>query len=293
MDWTYTHLKDRSALLIGGADAATLLGNLVTCALPSKEHPVSFGALLTPQGKILFDFFLHLNAVGDEASPSYILELGQDSLPALQKRLMMYKLRADVSIEIADELAVWVCFAASTEGEPASLPEGFDVDPRLPQIGGRAIARTSERFAQLAQSETATWQEHLLGLGIGESGRDYELGSVFPHDVNMDQLNGIDFSKGCYVGQEVVSRMKHRGTARRRLVCASASAPLPDAGTDIVASEKAVGVMGSSHNGVAVALVRLDRVSTALAAGTALTTNGIPIALHVPTYAGFQLDIAG
>ncbi|MEZ5841772.1 MAG: hypothetical protein R3D02_15565 [Hyphomicrobiales bacterium] len=120
-----------------------------------------------------------------------------------------------------------------------------------------------------------------------EARRDFDYGDVFPHDVDMDCLNGLDFKKGCYVGQEVVSRMQHRGTARRQVVLAEGAAALPTAGTEIIASGKPVGSLGSSAGTKGLALVRLDRAKAAIDAGEAMIADGVEVRLSLPAFATF------
>ena len=125
-----------------------------------------------------------------------------------------------------------------------------------------------------------------LGVGL-QINLDFAFGDAFPHDADMDQLSGVDFVKGCYVGQEVVSRMEHRGTARRRFVLAHASAALPPVGTPINAGEKNIGTLGSSTGGTGLALIRLDRAKDAMDHGVPITAGGVGLTLTLPPWAKF------
>jgi folate-binding protein YgfZ len=141
--------------------------------------------------------------------------------------------------------------------------------------------------AELIDSDA--YEAHRIALGVPRGGLDFIYGDAFPHETNMDRLHGVDFDKGCYVGQEVVSRMQHRGTARTRTVRVMLDGPAPEAGATILAGDKAVGTMGSSARGNGLALIRIDRAADALEAGVQLTAGGLalgiadPDALRAPT----------
>jgi folate-binding protein YgfZ len=122
---------------------------------------------------------------------------------------------------------------------------------------------------------------------VPRGGADFAYSDAFPHEADMDQLHGVDFDKGCYVGQEVVSRMEHRGSARSRVVPVATDGPAPDRGVPVMAGGKQVGLTGSSHGHLALALLRLDRVAEADAAGHALEAGGIGIRLRKPQWARF------
>ncbi|HEY4191155.1 MAG TPA: folate-binding protein, partial [Mesorhizobium sp.] len=135
--------------------------------------------------------------------------------------------------------------------------------------------------------DLSSWNALRIAHGVAESGADYALGDAFPHDVLLDQTGGVGFSKGCYVGQEVVSRMQHRGTARRRVLILSADTPLPGSGTEIAAAGKAVGVLGSTAGRQGLAIMRIDRVKEALDAGVAITASDVPVTVAIPNWATF------
>jgi folate-binding protein YgfZ len=137
--------------------------------------------------------------------------------------------------------------------------------------------------------DTAAYEEHRIALGVPRGGVDFAYGDAFPHEADMDQLAGVDFAKGCYVGQEVVSRMEHRGSARTRIVSASYDGYPPESGTPVLAGEKTVGTFGSSSHGHALAMVRTDRVTDAVNAGTPIVSGGVPIRLIKPGWAKFDL----
>ena len=132
-----------------------------------------------------------------------------------------------------------------------------------------------------------------INLGVPEGGRDYAFGDAFPHEALFDQLNGVDFKKGCYVGQEVVSRMEHRGTARKRIVPVEGVSVLPVPGTSVEAGGVPIGTLGSVSGAAGLALIRLDRAEEALVQAKALTAGGVKIALRRPAFARFAVPVAG
>jgi folate-binding protein YgfZ len=138
-----------------------------------------------------------------------------------------------------------------------------------------------------SEATEADYDAHRVGLGIPEGGVDFAFGDGFPHDADMDQLHGIDFKKGCYVGQEVVSRMQHRGTARRRFIIVTGAGALPVVGTPVLAGERALGTLGSSAGSSGLALIRLDRAKEALDGGAPIAAGGVPLALTLPPWATF------
>jgi folate-binding protein YgfZ len=135
--------------------------------------------------------------------------------------------------------------------------------------------------------DLAAWHALRIAGGVAESGADYQLGDAFPHDVLLDQMSGVGFGKGCYVGQEVVSRMQHRGTARRRVLLVSAVGPLPAPGTELTVEGKPVGALGSVSGKQGLAIARIDRVKSAIDNGRDILADGIPVTLAIPGWAKF------
>ena len=277
-------LPSRAVLRVGGTDARKFLQGLITNDI-DKAHGAVHAGLLTPQGKILFDFFVV--PTGEE----FLLDVAQDKAAELAKRLGFYRLRAQVETALDPELAV----AAAWGGTPRPA-EGaiIYVDPRLAELGFRLVVPKGTEAALLG-CEAATEEDYhalRIGLGVPEGGRDYAFGDTFPHEALFDQLNGVDFTKGCYVGQEVVSRMQHRGTARKRFLPVEGVAPLPAPGTMIEANGMPIGTLGSVNGASGLALIRLDRAEEALAQGKTLTAEGIGIALRRPAFARFAVPVA-
>jgi folate-binding protein YgfZ len=280
-----TFLPDRGVLRVTGADAHKLLQGVITNDLgKTKDGAAIHAGLLTPQGKILFDFFVV--AEGD----GFLIEAAKDTVAELAKRLGFYKLRAQVEIAEAPERAV----AAAWDGTP-NIPEGAIAfaDPRLPEMGMRILLPAGADVAALgcAAVQEADYHAMRITLGVPEGGRDYALGDTFPHEALFDQLNGVDFNKGCFVGQEVVSRMQHRGTTRKRVVPVEGDAPLV-AGAEVEAGGLPIGPIGSVEGTHGLALLRLDRAEAAAAQGKPLTAGGVTVTLHRPAFAQFDVPAA-
>jgi folate-binding protein YgfZ len=275
-------LTRRAAVAVSGPEAETFLDGLVTNDVAGiAAGEAGYGALLTPQGKILFDFILFRDG------ERFIFDLPRSAVAEFIKRLGFYKLRAKV--EIAD-LAATQCVAVAWGGDQPPTIDGIvAVDPRLRALGFRFIVDDNVPVAAEGYREAsqADYDAHRIALGIPEGGVDFAYGEVFPHDVDMDQLGGIAFDKGCYVGQEVVSRMEHRGTARRRIVHVGAASPIPPAGAEIRAGEASIGVIASSTGQTGLALVRLDRARDAIETGVPLLARGMPVEIDIPEWARF------
>jgi tRNA-modifying protein YgfZ len=281
-------LADRGVLRVAGEDAAAFLQGLVTNDVESLGVGAArYAALLSPQGKILFDFLVA--RIGAESGAAFLIDCPAAEAGALCKRLGFYRLRAKVAISDVSAdfvaLALWDESAAISEasavaamgrGEPGSPDGVFFVDPREARLGVRAILPRADAAGGGAHGFEA-YEAHRIRLGVPSGGVDFAYADIFPHDANLDLLHGVDFEKGCYVGQEVVSRMRHRGGARKRIVRLAFSGPVPERGTPVLAGETPVGTLGSAARGRALALMRLDRVEDARSAGNALTAGGVAV----------------
>ena len=216
-------LTSRGVVSVGGADAKPFLDNLFTTDVgEAGDGKAVYGGLLTPQGKILFDFIVF--ADGER----YLIDIKRALVADLVKRLGFYKLRAKV--DIADLSSERIVVAAWGGDAPPILDGPVAPDPRFAALGYRAIVPPGADMApDYTEATDADYHDHRIALGVPEGGVDFAYGDAFPHDAAMDQLHGVDFRKGCYIGQEVVSRMEHRGTARRRPVIARGTACPPPA----------------------------------------------------------------
>lgn len=264
-------LNERAVVRIKGPDAENLSQDVLTPDLeklgPDEALP---GALLTPQGKIMFDFVISRDG-GDE----FILDMDRAHAADFSKRMMLYRLRAkaDITLDEATRVAaVW----------DEEAPAGARRDLRFRD--GRVVHRVYGKAADSVDVNAYTWLR--IEAGVAESGHDYALSDAFPHDVLMDLNGGLSFRKGCFVGQEVVSRMQHRGAARRRLVKVSAPSPLAASKTPITTAGKPIGALGSVVDGGALAIVRVDRVGTALKRGAEIEAGGVPVSVTLPEWTG-------
>lgn len=266
-------LAARGLISVAGPETRKFLQGLLTADIGRLDRqPAIPAALLTPQGKILVAMIV----VGQDDGA--LLDCPATEVAGLLKRLQFYKLRA--KIEIADRTAQ---FAVMWQPGHA-VAQGF-ADPRLADLGVRAIVPVDKARG----NATDAHDRRRIELGIAEQGADYGSSEVFPHEANLDQLGGVDFDKGCYVGQEVVSRIQHRGTARSRFVPVSGISDLPDRGTTITAGGKAIGAMGSHRGRFGLALLRLDRLTEAVAQGQHPEVEGITLNVMRPAWASFDL----
>ena len=257
------HLRPSRALFrFSGPDAQKLLFDVVTGRTIAEEGPAVWWALLTPQGKIQAE---GLSAWRDGA---FWLDVERSAADDFFRRMRMYKLRANV--EIADLRETHV---VGWDSDPAA----GDADPR--GLGARAIAVGDPGWPE---DETAFISAR-IAAGVAELGPDFAPDTTFPHDIGMDLLGGVDFKKGCYIGQEVVSRMQHRGTARRRPVIVSGLPPAAAAGTPVIAGGREAGVIGQPVGGRAIAILRLDRIENP----ADVTVGDEGVALALPSWATY------
>lgn len=282
MGLSWTELPERGVVEVKGPDARHFLHNLLTTDVGRiVPGTAGYGGLLTPQGKILFDFIVH-----DASADRFLLDVAADKAAELAKRLGFYRLRA--AVEIADRSAE-LRVVAAWDGVP-DLPAGAvtAADPRLAALGLRAIVPAGAIDPERAgRSSPAAYRAHRIRLGVPEGGADFAFGEAFPHDADMDQLGGVDFTKGCYTGQEVVARMEHRGTARRRVIAVAAETALPPAGTPVMVGDIEIGTLGSSDGAAGLASLRLDRAADAMRAGRAITAAGVVLQVAIPAWARF------
>jgi folate-binding protein YgfZ len=279
-------LPDRGVVKVAGDDAEKFLNGLVTADVGASERAV-FAALLTPQGKIIADFIVARIAAEDGAG--FLIDCPRALAGTLVDRFTLYKLRAKVTVE---DLSTSLGVLAAWDGEGTTECGLVYRDPRLPTLGLRVMlppALAAEAAADLGASlvEASRYEAHRIALGVPRGGVDFIYGDAFPHEADMDQLGGVDFAKGCYVGQEVVSRMEHRGTARNRIVPVAYEGFAPEAGSAVTAGEKPLGTLGSTADGHGVALLRLDRVADTLAAGAPITAGTTELRLVKPDWARF------
>lgn len=269
-------LDDRAVLAISGPEGREFLQGLVTNDVVGGLAPGSglYTALLSPQGKILFDFLV------TEGEGALLLDVAKASAEALLKKLKMYKLRAKVEVELRPQLGVYVNLAGHPENRPTPYADRAVTftDPRLDALGRRSIGAHAEMPANL--SGPHAYHEHRLALGVPEAG-DFGFEKIFALDAGLDELNGVSFTKGCYVGQELTSRMKHRATSRKRILTVTADASLPVTGTGVTRGGVEIGELVSVQGGHGFALVRLDRLEETQGD---VKVGEIPVALNKPAW---------
>ena len=270
-------LTDRAFLRIAGPDAEHFLQNIVTADLSDlAAGALKPCALLTPQGKIMFDFL-----IARDGTDALLIDCRADVADDLARRLMLYKLRAKAEISKPDQQV------ATVEWEADSRPSESDSSRifRDLRFQEQPVWR---RYGDIAASgDRATWDLLRIENGVAESGADYQLSDAFPHDVLLDQNGGIGFRKGCYIGQEVVSRMQHRGTARRRVLVARGDGPLPATGTEITTNGRSIGTLGTVVGTEALAIARIDRVKEAMDAGLPFLAGDVALELSIPPHVRF------
>jgi folate-binding protein YgfZ len=284
-------LPDRGVVKVAGEDARKFLNGLLTTDI-AKVTPerASFSALLTPQGKIMVDMIVAEAPAEDGGG--FFLDCPRALGKTLVDRLNFYKLRAKVIVEdLSEVLGVIAIWDGAGETEYGLCY----ADPRLPALGSRCMLPphlTAEAATDLGAAlvQASEYEAHRITLGAPRGGLDFNYSDAFPHEADMDQLNGIDFEKGCYVGQEVVSRVEHRGIARKRVVPVAFEDFAAEIGVAIKAGEMDIGVMGSSvrGSGRGLAMLRLDRAAEALVAGMPLMSGGMPLSVVKPDWAQFD-----
>ena len=280
-----TLLPNRGVVEVRGPDASVFLQDLVTNDVESiKPGEAMFAGLLTPQGKILCDFLIHMHD-----PQTYWLDCMRDQAETIAKRLSMYKLRAKAEIaDRSDALLVGAAWGdATADGDSVSLAT-FD-DPRYAPLGARFVIAAGAGILAKATASPAAYHSHRILLAVPEGGLDYAYGETFPHEACFDELHGVDFDKGCYVGQEVVSRMHHRGTAKTRIAAIEASTPLDLGGAEIRAGEFPVGTLGSMDGTHGIAMLRLDRLEEAARHGIPLRVGDTILTARTPPWASYSV----
>jgi folate-binding protein YgfZ len=283
-------LPERGVVKVFGEDARTFLNGLLTTDVGQVTAGTArFAALLTPQGKIVLDAIVVEAPMAQGGG--FVIDIAKALAPFCVERLNFYKLRARVTVE---DLSPTCGVMALWNGEAATGQYLAYRDPRLPALGWRIILppqRAADVAGELGAElvPAAAYEARRIALGVPRGGLDFAYGDAFPHEADMDQFGGVDFAKGCFVGQEVVSRMEHRGSARNRIVPVAYDGIGPEPGTPVTAGDKAVGTFGSSADGRALAMLRLDRVAEAEAAGHPLVAGAVTLRLVKPDWIRFPL----
>ncbi len=292
---SHVMLEDRGLLGVSGADARPFLQGLVSNDIDrvASERAI-YAALLTPQGKFLHDFFIA--ALDDRL----VLDCEGARRADLERRLVMYRLRAAVSFEELDAYAVAALIGegaleACGVGAEAGAARPFlggvvFADPRLPAMGARAILPRAGAAAALEEAgfgaaPTTEYERLRLAHGVPDGSRDMVVEKAILLESGFEELNGVDFDKGCYIGQELTSRTKYRGLVRKRLMRVDVDGPLPGPGTPIMLGDRHAGEMRSGRDGTAIALLRLEQVEKAREQGAPLTAGEARITPVQPAWA--------
>jgi len=279
---------ERAVLRVTGEDAAKFLQGIVTNSVENLAPGTAvYTALLTPQGKIVVDFLAV--AIAPDEGGGFLLDAPAALAGDLAKKLGFYKLRARVEIVPRPDLAVAIVL---DKEPPADLGLVYP-DPRHLGLGWRVVLPAEGAAAALEGAGAKiigleVWQGRRLSIGIPEGGKDFIYGDTFPHEADMDLLGGVDFHKGCFIGQEVVSRVERRDVARRRAVPVAFADSAPEAGAEVKAGERALGYMGSAAGRLGMAMLRLDRADEALKAGEKIVAGGVALTLVKPDWANFR-----
>lgn len=280
-----TQLADRGVVQVSGADATKLLDSLITNDMELlASQPAIHAGLLSPQGKILFAFFVV--ASGDD----FLLDVARDQAPALVSRLTMYKLRAAVQLT---DLSIHMTAVVAWGGTPPAMPRGIlaYADPRHADLGTRLLLPAG-RLPELGKTEadSSAFHAHRIGLGVPNEISDYALGDTFPHEADFDLMGGVSFTKGCYVGQEVVSRMQNKTVVRKRVVRISGDGLA--SGSEIKHGVGVIGTVGSVAGNQALAMLRLDRAAEAADKGEVLTAAGHAITVDPQALVRYRASVA-
>lgn len=270
-DQQFVLLGDRGLVTVAGADRKSFLQGLISNDIEQvRADRALWAALLTPQGKYLHDFFVV------EVGETFFLDCEADRLMDLGKRLHRFKLRARVDLGIGEGFSVFALFggdaleALGLPQEPGSahaLGRGVVyVDPRLPSVGARALLPQADAEAVLttlgfSAATAADYDRLRLSHGLSDGSRDLVVEKSTLLESNFDELHGVDWNKGCYMGQELTARTKYRGLVRKRLMPVRIDGPVPESGTPVMADGKEIGEMRSGLDDRGLALIRLERLA--------------------------------
>ena len=295
----YAILEARGVLKLEGPDTRPFLQGLISNDI-NKASPACaiYATFLTPQGRYLHDFFIA--ELTTEMGGALLLDCEAARLDDLKRRLSMFKLRSNVTIAaVGDAFAVAAIFGdgcASKLGLPAQAGAAKEwqggvvfVDPRLAEAGARAILPRASAASVLEQAGFASrsfadYDRLRLSLGLPDGSRDMPVEKAILLENGLDELNGIDWNKGCYLGQELTARTKHRGLVRKRLLPVSIEGPMPAPGTPVMAGSEEAGEMHSAVDGMGLAMLRLEYLENG---GNAFTAGPARVIPRKPSWAAF------
>ncbi|AQX19459.1 CAF17-like 4Fe-4S cluster assembly/insertion protein YgfZ [Bartonella sp. WD16.2] len=272
-------LKNRKIIKVIGEEATHFLQALITTNV-EKINPQEFfpGALLSPQGKVVADFLI------GKIEQGYMIDIAAPLADIFQQRLILYKLHTKV--EITQPLQKVITVSWKNEINTCDFDSSF-IDKRFPQK--EKMVRFYGKIPFLAPEHNDNWNRMRIRYAIAESGQDYEIGKVFPHDINYDQISGLSFNKGCYIGQEVVSRMHHRKAVRRRFLIVKGQHKLMP-GSTIQADTKILGELGTCVENEALALMRIDHVKDVMNKHIPFTIENLPVTISIAENMNFSFS---
>lgn len=297
----YVHLDDRGVVALSGPERRPFLQGLISNDVDRLDRGRAlFAALLTPQGKFLFELLLY------DLGERILIETERERVPALVQRLMLYRLRAKVDVaDASDEFAIAAIVGSGIEGRLGLEPEAgacrdleggvVAVDPRLVDLGGRAVL-PSDRMRPvlealgLSELPRSAYESRRLALGVPDGSRDLVLERATLLESGFDELNGVDFKKGCFVGQELTARMKYRGLVRKRLLPVAIEGPAPEPGTVLRLDGRDAGEMRSSDGDRGLALLRLAQVARAMDGGPAIQAGETRLEPRIPAWSSVTLE---
>ena len=279
-------LENRRILTITGEDRTHFLERLITTDVEKiGSGEMLPGALLSPQGKVIFDFLI------GRIDDGFIIDISADLADSFKKRLSLYRLRSKVEISESPESVIgisWQSDSLTSESDSSFADKRFPAQEKVTRFYGKNM--TALPFSQNSSDQ---WDLLRIKYAIAESGKDFKLGDVFPHDINFDQTGAISYNKGCYIGQEVVSRMHHRGTIRRRMLVVEGEDNLPATGS-IECEGKTVGNLGTVIGKHASAIVRIDKVKAGIDKNIPFFVENVPVTLTITPNMnyGFPEDVS-
>ncbi len=300
-DLFYSALPGRTLVTVTGEDAHEFLQGLISndISFATAERAI-YASLLTAQGKFLHDFFVVKMEIDSDSK--FVFEVESDRADDFVRRLTMYKMRANVDISKLESDAVYAGFGdgairgvdlSSDQGSARSVDGGVVYsDPRADSLGVRGIldsdaAASLFEGAGFQSASSDQYDHHRLQLGVPDGSRDIVIEKNFPLECGLDELNAIDYAKGCYIGQELTARTHHRGTIRKHLFPVTVTGPMPEPGTPILWDGNKSGEMRSSHDGIGIALLRIEDVSASVAADTPFVAGDARLAARKPDWAKF------
>ena len=299
---TACKLSHRGVLRLSGEERSTFLQALISndTALCQPDKPL-YAALLTPQGKFLHEFFV------TNADDSFLIDCEKERADDLLQRLTTYKLRAKVTLaNVSDTCDIWAFFyavplphAGGARGglgntntyltsppsvPPASGRDALTADPRLPALGSRGVFEANKTPAGFSVTDASLYDRHRLALGVTEGSRDLIIGKSTLLDGNFDFLNGISWTKGCYVGQELTARMHHRALVKKRIFPVKIEGTSPAPGSTITHNNTEIGEMRSSHGDVGLALLNIELVRSLIDKNSTVFSEGAQLTPYLPDW---------